>query len=389
MKFTSDISRATVAGVAAAVLFEVTTPLVRHWGTGVGAFSTATLLYAGAALGSGLRPSRGDATRLGRSELLRLAVVAVLGAALAPASLAWGLQRTDAVSASLLLNLEAVFTVVLARLLYAEPLGRRVAVAVALMVGGGVLLGLRGSAGTTSGFLGFAAVVVATVAWSLDNTLIRPLADFDPRTVVCRKALGGASLSVAIAVALREAWPAPIAGFGLLACGAAGYGLSLGLYLRAQRTLGAARTGSLFAVAPFVGAAVAFALGDRENILLVAAAGVLFGIAVYLHATEVHHHRHRHAPVEHEHAHRHDDAHHAHVHESPEMGEHSHPTSTRRPNTTTSTASTFITVTSMSYGGAVGTSRAENLPGQIGRPDTTARRAARKAGPILARIFPG
>ncbi|WP_394836423.1 hypothetical protein LVJ94_05900 [Pendulispora rubella] len=111
----------------------------------------------------------------------------------------------------------------------------------------------------------------------------------------------------------------------LLACGALSFGLSLRLYLLAQRTLGAARTGSLFAFAPFVGAALAFAFGERDDVLLVAAAGALFGVAVYLHGTEAHHHHHRHEPLDHEHAHRHDDGHHTHAHDSPVTGEHSHP----------------------------------------------------------------
>jgi drug/metabolite transporter (DMT)-like permease len=320
----SPIARGSVVAIAAAVLFGATTPLVRLFGGGVGAFATATLLYAGAAGAAGLRSRTAGEPRLGRAQRRRIAIVAVFGAALAPASLAWGLQHTGALAASLLLNMEAVFTVLLARAFYREPIGGPVAWAVALMVAGGALLGLRSAAGGPSSALGLAAIVGATLGWALDNTLTRPLADYDPRAVVRVKAVGGALLSAAMALVLRDPWPSPGPALALLACGATGYGLSLRLYLRAQRSLGAARTGSLFAFAPFVGAALAFALGDRENLLLVAAAGALFGVAVYLHATERHHHLHRHDAVEHEHAHRHDDGHHAHVHELPVAGEHSH-----------------------------------------------------------------
>jgi hypothetical protein len=100
--------------------------------------------------------------------------------------------------------------------------------------------------------------------------------------------------------------------------------MSLRLYLLAQRRIGAARTGSLFALAPFVGAAVAWALGERSAGLPAAAAGVLFGLAVYLHATEFHRHRHTHGCIAQEHAHRHDDDHHDHAHDPAVVGEHSH-----------------------------------------------------------------
>ncbi len=310
--------------VAAAVLFGVTTPLVRHFGVGVGPFATAALLYGGAALGSGLPRRRADEPALGRAQIGRLGLVAVFGAALAPAALAWGLQHAGALAAALLLNLEALFTVLLARAFYAEPVGRRVTVAASLMVAGGSVLALRGGAVGISGALGLVAVAAATLGWALDNTLTRPLADFDPRAVVFYKALLGAALSSLIALVVSDSWARPSALLALLACGATGFGLSLRLYLQAQRRLGAARTGSLFAAAPFVGALVAFALGDRGSLHFIAGAAALFGVAVYLHVTESHGHRHRHEPLQHEHAHSHDDGHHLHTHEPAVTGEHSH-----------------------------------------------------------------
>ena len=320
----NPLARGTLIALGAAALFGITTPLVKHLGEGVGAFATATLLYAGAAAASAFRGRAADEPALGRRQVRRIALVALFGAVLAPASLAWGLQHTSALAASLLLTLEAVLTVLLAWAIYREPVGRRVAVAVALLVAGGGLLAARGGAAASASALGLAAILAAALGWALDNTLTRPLADFDPRAVVFGKALGGAALSATIALALRDAWPRPTATAGLLACGALGYGVSLRLYLRAQRTLGAGRTGSVFALAPFVGAALAFALGDRDGALLVIAAGLCFGVAVFLHLTEAHHHRHRHAPLEHEHGHAHDDLHHLHVHDPPVVGEHSH-----------------------------------------------------------------
>ena len=61
-------------------------------------------------------------------------MIALLGAALAPALLAWGLQRVPGMAAALMLNFEAVFTVLLARAVWREPLGRRVAVRLVVML---------------------------------------------------------------------------------------------------------------------------------------------------------------------------------------------------------------------------------------------------------------
>jgi drug/metabolite transporter (DMT)-like permease len=320
----SPIVTGGALAVASAVAFGATTPLVQRFGHGVGPFATAALLYGGAALVSAV-PSRSEDAPLRRSDAGRIVAVAVLGAVVAPMAFAWGLQRTSGVTAALLLNLEAVFTVLLARLLWREPLGARVGLAVAAMVTGGVLLVLDGGAASVTAGWGALAVAAATLAWAGDNVVGRPLADRDPTRVVLAKGALGAALSLAIALALSEPLPSWSNAAALAVCGALGYGLSLRLYLRAQRVIGAARTGSIFAVAPFLGAAMAWAMGERGGGLATVGAGALCAVGVALHLTESHAHAHTHDVVEHEHAHRHDDGHHSHPHETLPEGEHSHP----------------------------------------------------------------
>jgi hypothetical protein len=118
--------------------------------------------------------------------------------------------------------------------------------------------------------------------------------------------------------------PRVTAGLGLLAVGATGYGLSLRFYLLAQRAFGAARTGSVFAFAPFVGALVAFGLGDRSASGWMALGGALMLAGVLVHVLERHQHEHVHEAVEHEHAHTHEDGHHEHEHDFAPNGPHSH-----------------------------------------------------------------
>jgi hypothetical protein len=110
----------------------------------------------------------------------------------------------------------------------------------------------------------------------------------------------------------------------LLLVGATGYGLSLRFYLLAQRAFGAARTGSVFAFAPFIGAGLAVLLGDRSAGWLMAGGGVLMLAGILLHLAESHAHEHEHDALEHEHAHRHDDGHHDHAHDPMPAGPHSH-----------------------------------------------------------------
>ena len=321
----SSIATGVTFAVAAAVAFGLTTPAIAWASHDAGPLTTAALLYGGATIAAlVMQLRRRPGASLRRGDLPRIFAVAVSGAAVAPVCLAWGLARAGATAGSLVLNFEAVLTVVLAWLVYREPLGRRVLVAVAIMAGAGTVLALDASARSSGGLVGALVVGAATLAWAIDNTLTRPLAERDPLQVIAAKGALGATLTTTIAIVRGETLPSASTIAVLALCGATGYGISLRLYLVAQRKIGAARTGSVFALAPFVGAVIAFVLGDRDASLLTALAAAGFGLGVYLHLSERHGHEHVHQPTEHEHAHRHDDGHHDHVHDPPVLGEHTH-----------------------------------------------------------------
>jgi len=317
--------RGGLLALTAAILFGISTPLVQWFGSSVGAFATAALLYAGAALvGAFLRRPVEHEARVVPGDVPRLLAMAAFGAVVGPVALAWGLQRTSGTSASLMLTLEALFTAVLAWRLYGESMGRRVWAAMSLLLAGGILLVLDQSREGDARLWGLLAVLVATGAWGVDNTLSRALAERDPGQVVLAKAALGAATTSVLAFSFGESLPSPGAALGLFAVGATGYGLSLRFYLLAQRAFGAARTGSVFAFAPFVGATLAVVMGDHSTSWLMAFGGVLMLLGVLLHLAESHGHAHEHDATEHEHAHRHDDGHHEHAHDPMPASAHSH-----------------------------------------------------------------
>lgn len=194
----------------------------------------------------------------------------------------------------------------------------------ALLSAGAAALILDRQASGQAQLLGLLAVLLATAAWDVDNTLSRGVAERDPAQVVLAKSIFGAPAALALAIAWDEPWPSTSKIVALLAIGATGYGLSLRLYLLAQRAFGAARTGTVFAFAPFLGAALAMALGERGLSWGMAAGGLLMMLGVLLHLYERHEDEHVHDALAHEHAHRHDDGHHDHRHHPMPAGEHSH-----------------------------------------------------------------
>jgi len=323
----SRTARGASLALLSALSFGATAPLVARFGEGIGAFSTAALLCSGACLSAVLlgRIAPVAGAPIERVHVFLLVAIAIIGAGIGSTLLAWGLQRAGATTGSLLLNLEAVFTVLLARALYREPIGRRVVAALAAIVSGGAALALDAALVATWSLLGALAIAAATAAWALDSTLMRRLAERDPVLIVAGKGGLGAVITGGAAWIAGEPGFGAAPAIGLVACGATGFGLSLRLYVLAQRNIGAARTGAIFAVAPFVGAALAWVMGDRAAGAWTAAAAALFALGAYLIVTERHAHAHVHPAVEHDHPHRHDDGHHDHVHAPPFFGEHSHP----------------------------------------------------------------
>jgi len=317
--------RGGLLALAAATLFGISTPLVQRAGSGIGPFATAALLYGGAALiGAWMRRPGDREAALQRGDLPRLAWMALFGAALGPVALAWGLQHTGGTSASLMLALEALFTAAWTCGLYREAIGHRVWAALLMLAAGAMLLLLDRGRIDGAQALGLLAVGVATAAWGADNALSRALAERDPGQVVFGKCALGALATAALAFAAGESAPGAAAALALLAIGATGYGLSLRLYLLAQRAFGAVRAGSVFAFAPFIGALLAIGLGDRTLGWGMAGGGVLMLAGVVLHLTESHRHEHAHEAIEHEHAHTHEDGHHHHTHDPMPAGSHSH-----------------------------------------------------------------
>jgi drug/metabolite transporter (DMT)-like permease len=301
-----------------AFLFGASTPLAKALIREMTPWLLAGLLYLGSGLGllawDGIRRAlrrRSDEAPLRRIDLPWLAAVILCGGVVAPVLLMLGLATTPASSAALLLNLEGVFTLGLAWLIFRENVDLRIGFGAAAILLGAVLLSWRGN--VAGGGWGALAIVAACFAWAIDNNLTRKLSGADPLNVAMAKGLVAGAVNVGLALLLHAAWPAAsaIAAAGII--GFLGYGVSLTLFVLALRYLGTARTTAYFSAAPFVGAAIAI-IGFGEPVTMAFfVAGALMMIGLYLHLAERHEHDHRHEPMTHEHGHVHD-AHHHHSH---------------------------------------------------------------------------
>jgi drug/metabolite transporter (DMT)-like permease len=313
------IDRGIVAALSAAVLFGLSTPIAKTLIGGMSPLLLAGLLYSGSGIGLALiliiramTGARGNITRPRGIEMLWLLGAIIAGGALAPYLLMYGLQFTDSASASLILNLEGVFTALLAWFAFKENVDRRIALGMACIVAGGVLLSL-GPRYRGGDLLGPLAIGAACMAWAMDNNLTRKVSVHDSMLIACAKGVIAGPLSVALAIHYGAVIPSSMRLIEAGLVGFVGYGLSLTLFVVALRNLGTARTGAYFSLAPFIGAALAVVLGAPVTGVLLAAA-VLMGVGIWLHLSENHAHLHVHESMVHEHVHAHDE-HHRHAHE--------------------------------------------------------------------------
>jgi len=316
-----------LAALGAALLFGGSTPFAKLLAGDVPPVLLAGLLYLGS--GSGLwiarllRDRGFAAANLPAGEWLWLAGAIGCGGVIAPVLLMFGLGRTSAADASLLLNLEAVLTALIAWLVFKENADRRIVLGMALIVAGGVALAWPAGGTAHNGVTGALAVAGACLCWAIDNNLTRKVSASDALFVAGTKGLAAGAANSTLALTLGAKLPALPLLAGAMAVGLAGYGVSLVLFVLALRGLGSARTGAYFSTAPFVGAAIAILFLHEPTAAAFWLAAALMAGGVWLHLTERHEHEHTHEPLLHTHAHRHD-THHQHAHDFPWDGAEPH-----------------------------------------------------------------
>ena len=309
---------AILHALVAAALFGASTPLAKSLVGELPPLLLAGLLYLGSGLGLTIvrliRDRRWQPSGFTRAEWPWFLGAVFFGGILGPAALMFGLTTTSGSTASLLLNLEAVLTAVLAWVVFRENADRRIVLGMAVIVAGGVVLSWSGRTDASAGWTGPLAVAAACLCWAIDNNLTRKVSGSDALLIAAVKGLVAGGFNTALALMLGASLPTANTVLLAMVVGLAGYGISLVSFVMALRGLGSARTGAYFSTAPFIGAAVAIIFFGETPSLAFWIAAALMALGVWLHLTESHGHDHLHEPMEHTHDHAHDE-HHQHVHD--------------------------------------------------------------------------
>ena len=290
---------AVIYALLAAVFYAMNTPFSKILLNDVPATYMAAFLYMGAGFGVGIMylfhiKKENKTDRLTKKDLPYTAGMIVLDI-LAPIFLMLGISIGSASNASLLGNFEIVATTVIALLIFKEAVSGELWTAIAFITLSSIILSFEGS-GSIQFSYGSLFVILATLCWGLENNCTRKISDKSTYEIVVLKGVFSGGGSFLIAVLKGEMLPDVRYILSAMMLGFAAYGLSIFLYIRAQRDLGASKTSAYYAVAPFIGAFLAFIVnGERLSwVYFIALVFMLIGSVFVVYDTMVKHHAHEH-----------------------------------------------------------------------------------------------
>ena len=316
---------ATALAILAAALYAINIPFSKLLLARVAPTMMAAFLYLGAGLGLWLygriAGSKERETPLTKAELPYTIGMVVLDIT-APILLMLGLRRCGSANASLLNNFEIVATSLIAFFLFREQLSRRLTLAIALVTLASVILSFEGE-GAFRFDIGSALVLGAACCWGLENNCTRMLSSKSSVQITTIKGIFSGLGSLIVALVVGEPLPGLLPMAGVLLLGFVAYGLSINFYIKAQASLGAAKTSAYYSVAPFLGVAFGMVLlNERPGVQFYVGLAVMIAATVLMVKDTISlQHTHEHA---HTHTHPHSHGGQAHSHEHTHIHSHTH-----------------------------------------------------------------
>jgi len=256
MRITNQNIKPIIYAFLAAVLYALSTPFSKLLLDRLNPTLLAGLLYLGAGIGMGfvklIQPKHGHALPFTKKDTIAIVAMILLDVA-APILLLFGLRLSHPESVALLNNFEIVATALFAFFFFKEIISKRLGIAIILVTMASIVLSFEDLVSFQISW-GALLVLLATLCWGLENNITRVLSKNDPLQVVIIKGLGAGIGSLLIAFAIGQMYFDGLLWLYALGLGFVAYGLSIFLYVSAQRHLGAATTSAFYGIAPFVGA---------------------------------------------------------------------------------------------------------------------------------------
>lgn len=252
---------AIICAILAAVFYALNTPFSKVLLKNISPTFMASFLYLGAGIGVGFMylfqyKKEDSSMRLSRKDLPYTILMVVLDV-IAPIFLMIGISIGSSANASLLGNFEIVATSIIALVIFKEDVSKNLWIAIVFITLSSIILSFEGQESFRFSY-GSLFVILATMSWGLENNCTRKISNKSSYQIVTIKGLCSGIASLIISIIIGEKFPEIRYTFFALLLGYVAYGLSIFLYVRSQRDLGAAKTSAYYAIAPFIGTFLCF-----------------------------------------------------------------------------------------------------------------------------------
>lgn len=252
---------AIICAILAAVFYALNTPFSKVLLKNISPTFMASFLYLGAGIGVGFMylfqyKKEDSSMRLSKKDLPYTILMVVLDV-IAPIFLMIGISIGSSANASLLGNFEIVATSIIALVIFKEDVSKNLWIAIVFITLSSIILSFEGQESFRFSY-GSLFVILATMSWGLENNCTRKISNKSSYQIVTIKGLCSGIASLIISIILGEKFPEIRYTIYALLLGYVAYGLSIFLYVRSQRDLGAAKTSAYYAIAPFIGTFLCF-----------------------------------------------------------------------------------------------------------------------------------
>lgn len=260
----SIVNKGIIFAIIAAICYGISSPFSKLLLDYISPMFMAGFLYLGAGLCMGIfyiinLIKHAKITLNFKKHDLIYIILMILLDVIAPILLMEGLRLTSASNASLLNNFEIVMTSLIAFIIYKEKISPRLLTGILIITLSCMILSIEG-ADAFKFSIGSLFILLAATCWGFENNCTRVISHLDPKFTVLLKGTFSGLISIILAIIFKEKITYIFPIFASLGLGVIAYGLSIFFYIYAQRYIGAAKTSSYYALAPFIGTFLSFLL---------------------------------------------------------------------------------------------------------------------------------
>ncbi len=257
------MKKAIIFAILAALFYAISTPLSKLLINGIPSTLLAGFLYLGAGIGmSGCYlTQKAFKVKINEPSLNKkdtpYVILMIALDIIAPILLMGAIAISDASSVSLINNFEIVATSLIALIFFKEKISYKLWIGIVLITIASVILSLDNF---TSFNIGSLLALLACLSWGLENNCTRKISDKNPYQIVILKGVFSGLGAIAVGFIMQEKIGNYLYILYALLLGFVSYGLSVFMYVKAQKYLGAAKTSAFYSLAPFIGVTLSIAI---------------------------------------------------------------------------------------------------------------------------------